>query len=289
MKLHYRTIFISDLHLGFVGCRADALARFLKKVKCDTLYLVGDVIDMWRLRQKWYWPPEHNRVVRRILKLAKKDVKVIYIPGNHDEAARKYTQLDFGGVRVMHHDMHTTADGRKIFITHGDQYDLIVKHARLLSIMGGAAYDILVQFNRYYNRVRGWMGLSYWSLSQYVKQRVKSACTFVSRYEESLLAEARRRHANGVICGHVHKAEVRELDSAGKPLDVAYYNCGDWVEGAFALVEDFDGKIRLIDPMAELAAMEEREAQEAAKHEALHQRVASLNLDRMPQEAWSLQ
>jgi UDP-2,3-diacylglucosamine pyrophosphatase LpxH len=243
-RARFRTVFISDLHLGAGGSRADEVAEFLKSIECGTLYLVGDILDMWRLKKRWHWPEANNRVVRRILKLVKHGTRVIYIPGNHDDAARRFTGLTFGGVEIALHARHTTADGRSMLITHGDQFDLVIRNARLLSAVGAWAYDWLVRLNRRYNRARALMGKEYWSLSQYLKLKVKSACKHISRFEEALIDEARREGHAAVICGHIHKAEVRDATIAG---GVAYYNCGDWVESCTALVEHEDGRIELVD------------------------------------------
>ncbi len=241
MKLHYRTVFLSDLHLGSPGCQAKALAKLLKKIQCERLYLVGDAIDMWRLRKKWHWPVEHNDVLIRILKMAKRGCDVRFIPGNHDEGARQFDGLDIAGVKLMLHDTHTTADGRELFITHGDQFDLVVKHNRLLCMATSGVYEWLLRFNTTYNRYRAWTGRPYWSLSQAVKMRVKSACKFISRFEQTLVAEARRRGADGVVCGHIHKAEATIMQG------VEYYNCGDWQESCTLLVEHFDGSMEVLN------------------------------------------
>jgi UDP-2,3-diacylglucosamine pyrophosphatase LpxH len=253
-KRRYRTVFLSDLHLGTRGCQAQDLARLLKRLRCDKLYLVGDVIDMWRLRKRWYWTAAHNDVVRRVLKIARKH-EVIFIPGNHDEAARQFFHLEFGGVRVKPFDVHTTADGRQLFVTHGDQFDLIVKHSRLLSMLGSAAYDWLIRLNVVYNRGRSLVGLKYWSLSKFLKLKVKKACTYISRFEDTLVHEARRRKLDGVVCGHIHQAEQRDYDG------VTYFNCGDWVESCTLLVEHQDGRIELLDG---LTLLEELRLGEAA-------------------------
>ena len=236
MKLKYRTVFISDVHLGFTGSHAQDLSKLLKRLKCDKLYLVGDIIDMWRLKQRWHWPAEHNEVVRRILKLARKGTEVIYVPGNHDEAARQFATLEFGGVEIRKTDIHQTADGRKLLITHGDQFDLIIKHSRLLSMLGGLAYEWLVRINIIYNRGRALLGLRYWSLSQFMKLKVKQACTFISRFEEAVAGEAKKQQVDGVVCGHIHKAEHAVIEG------IDYYNCGDWVESCTALAEHGDGR-----------------------------------------------
>lgn len=248
-RLPYRSVFISDLHLGSSASRAADVAAFLKHVECRTLYLVGDVIDMWRLRSRWYWPEEHNRVVHRILKIAKRGTRVVLIPGNHDEHARQFIGLNFGGVEVVRDAVHVTADGRRLLVTHGDEIDVVIRHARLLSVLGGVAYERLVTISRWHNRVQRMLGRPEWSLSQYVKLRVKSACKHIARFEESLEAEARRRGLDGVICGHIHKAEVRRGE-------IDYFNCGDWVESCTALVEHDDGAMRIIDGCAMVEQLE---------------------------------
>lgn len=253
IKLRYRTLFLSDIHLGSRGSRARDLVEFLDRIRCDKLYLVGDVVDMWRLRQRWHWPADHNEVVRKVLKLAKKGTEVIFIPGNHDEWAREYTGLSFGGVRLMMHDIHETADGRRLYIAHGDEFDMVVKHARVVSVLGSRAYDTLILINAWYNRIRSLLGLRYWSLSKWLKSRVKSACTYISRFEEALMEEARRKGLDGVVCGHIHHPEVRRGA-------IDYYNCGDWVESCTALVEHDDGTLTIIDGLALVQQMREAEA-----------------------------
>jgi UDP-2,3-diacylglucosamine pyrophosphatase LpxH len=247
MKLHYRTVWISDAHLGTRGCRAQDLARFLKRIRCEHLYLVGDILDLSQLKHRWYWPKEQNDVVRRILKMAKRGTNVVYIPGNHDEAAREYIGMEFGGVRVERDAFHRTAAGAGLYITHGDQFDLIVSEAPWLSWLGGTTYNWLVLLNHFYNKFRRLCGRPYWSLARAVKLKVKGACTYFSRYEQALLKETRRRGAQGVVCGHIHKAEAR------REGDVFYYNCGDWIESCTALVEHDDGTVELIDGLAVVA------------------------------------
>ena len=244
VRVRYRTVFLSDIHLGSGGCRARDLVAFLKRIECDTLYLVGDVVDMWRLRQRWYWPQDHNRVISRVLKLAKHDTRVVFIPGNHDEHARPYIGLNFGGVEIARDAVHTTADGRRLFVTHGDQFDMVVKHARTLSVLGGWAYDLLVTFNTRINQARKLVGLTHWSLAKFAKSKVKGACDYIGKFEDALADEAKRHGYDGVVCGHIHKAEITEKQG------VAYYNCGDWVESCTALVEHDDGTLQLLDGLA---------------------------------------
>jgi UDP-2,3-diacylglucosamine pyrophosphatase LpxH len=243
-RTRYRTVWLSDAHLGSSTVQADELAEFLKHVSCDYLYLVGDIIDMWRLRQRWKWPTSHTLVVRRILKLSARGTRVIYIPGNHDDAARQYVGLDFGGIEIALNAAHRTVDGRRLLVSHGDQYDLVVRHHRLLSQAGAWAYDALLGVNRIWNAGRRMVGLPYHSLSQAIKQRVKSACTFVSDFEAEVVAEAVRGGFDGVVCGHIHKAHIRD-DVRG--TGVSYFNCGDWVESCTVLVEDDCGRIEILD------------------------------------------
>lgn len=242
MAFRYRTVFLSDTHLGFPGVHAGELSAFLKHVRCERLYLVGDIIDLWVLRSKWRWPVLHNQVVRRILKHAKNGTLVTYMPGNHDDALRQYAGLDLGGVKLVKQAVHRLADGRQLLVTHGDEYDLVVQHSRFLAVLGTWGYDRLVTLNRAINAVRGIFGLRRWSFSQAVKARVKKACTFVSDFEGVLLAEARRRGLDGVVCGHIHQPAIRE-DNVG----TLYTNCGDWIERCTALVEHHDGRLEIID------------------------------------------
>lgn len=244
MTLNYRTVFISDTHLGSRGCQAAALSKFLKYVRCERLYLVGDIVDMWRLKQRWYWPGEHNNVLRRILNQTKHQTDVIFVPGNHDEGARQFLHSDFGGIRVLPYAVHVTADGRRLLVIHGDQFDLVVKHSRFVSMLGGKAYDGLIRCNRPYNAARRTLGLPYQSLSKSIKGKVKSACMFISKFEDTLAHEAERRGLDGVVCGHIHEPAARETNPR---QPTSYYNCGDWIENCSALVEHHDGRMEVID------------------------------------------
>jgi UDP-2,3-diacylglucosamine pyrophosphatase LpxH len=247
---HYRTVFVSDVHLGFRGARAEEFAAFLKRLQCERLYLVGDIVDMWALRQRWSWPATHNQVVRRILKHAKRGATVIYVPGNHDESLRPYAGIELAGIRVARQAVHATADGRQFLVTHGDEYDLVVQNSRLLSLIGTWAYDRLVGLNRLVDGARGLVGLPRWSFSATIKKRVKGACTFISRFEDALAAEARRRGLDGVICGHIHEPRISHHAATG----TTYANCGDWIERASALVEHADGTLEIVDVAALLKA-----------------------------------
>lgn len=240
-RLPFRTIWISDTHLGTAGCNADLLLDFLKSTECETLYLVGDIVDGWQLRKGWYWPPRHNDVVRCILKRVKRGTRVVYVPGNHDEAFRDFVGLDFGGIELVPEDIHTTADGRRLLVLHGDQFDSIVLYARWLAFLGDSAYVLLLKSNALVNAVRRMFGLPYWSLAAHLKKRVKNAVQFISRYEEVVAHAAADRGVDGVVCGHIHSAEIRQFGP------ITYYNDGDWVESCTALVEHFDGRMEIID------------------------------------------
>jgi UDP-2,3-diacylglucosamine pyrophosphatase LpxH len=240
-KLHMRTVWISDLHLGTPGCQAEALLEFLREVECDTLYLVGDIIDGWQLRRSWYWPQSHNDVVQKILRKARKGTRVVFVPGNHDEFARRYVDHDFGGVEVLEEAVHTLADGRRLWVTHGDLFDGVVQCARWLALLGDMAYEFTLKVNRHFNRLRGRLGLPYWSLSRYLKAKVKRAVSYVGDFESAVAHEARHRGLDGVVCGHIHQAEMRDIDG------VLYCNDGDWVESLTALVEHADGRLEIID------------------------------------------
>ena len=254
-RRRYRTIWISDIHLGTRGCNARLLIDFLDHVDSDRLYLVGDIIDGWRMKKRFYWPASHNDVVWRVLKRAKRGTRIVYIPGNHDEMFRQFTGLNFGGVEIRRKAIHDTADGRKLLVLHGDEFDTIMLAHRWLAVVGDAAYVALMKVNTAVNAVRRRMGLPYWSLSKVAKHKVKNAVEFISRFEEVVAHEAGVRGVDGVVCGHIHTAEIREIGG------VHYYNDGDWVEGCTALVEHFDGRMEVLHWADEIAR---REAEEAA-------------------------
>ncbi|MBK1841081.1 UDP-2,3-diacylglucosamine diphosphatase [Azospirillum sp. YIM B02556] len=236
----YRSIWISDVHLGTRGCQAELLLDFLKHTESDHLFLVGDIVDGWRLKKSWHWPQAHNDVVQKIMRRARKGVEVYYIPGNHDEAARDYVGLQFGGVHVVDEWVHTTADGRRLLITHGDKFDAVVRYAKWLALLGDHAYVTLLHVNTLFNWVRRKLGFNYWSLSAYVKHKAKTAVEFIGKYEEALGEEARRRKVDGVVCGHIHTAEMRDIEG------ILYCNDGDWVESCTALVEHDSGVLEII-------------------------------------------
>ncbi len=239
-KTHFRTIFLSDIHLGTRGCRAELLLEFLKQHTCDELYLVGDIIDGWRLRSGFYWPQTHTNVMRRFLTLSKRGTQVTYVTGNHDEFLRKYSDMEIGNIRVVDEAVHKTADGRRLLVVHGDEYDIITRYHAWVAFLGSLGYGALLALNGHLNRFRTTLGFGYWSLSAWVKYRVKRAVSFVSGFEEAVSQHCRQRGFDGVICGHIHHAEITDYD------DVRYMNCGDWVESCTALVEDDAGVFSLI-------------------------------------------
>lgn len=236
----YRTLFISDVHLGTRGCKAQMLLDFLKDCDAATFYLVGDMVDGWRLKSSWYWPQAHNDVVQKLLRHVRKGVRVIYIPGNHDEFMREYLGLSFGGVEVMDEAIHTTADGRRFLVTHGDQFDIVVRHARWLAYFGDWAYEMALWSNTWFNKARRMMGLPYWSFSAWAKLRVKNAVNFIGAFEEALAAEAEKQAADGVICGHIHHAAIRQIGT------ITYVNTGDFVESCTAIAEHHDGRLEIL-------------------------------------------
>lgn len=236
----YRTIWISDVHLGTKGCKAEFLLDFLRCTDAGTIYLVGDIIDCWRLRKSWYWPQTHNDVVQKLLRKVRQGTRIIYVPGNHDEWLRDYVSLHFGGVEVLEEAVHVTADGRRLLVVHGDFFDLIVTHARWLAVLGDGAYTLALWVNHHFNTMRRLLGYEYWSLSAFLKLKVKNAVQYIGSFANALAAEARRRDLDGVVCGHIHHAEIRDLGG------VLYCNDGDWVESCTALVEHFDGRLAIV-------------------------------------------
>lgn len=240
-KRQVRTIWISDTHLGSRGCKADYLIDFLKSHRCDTLYLTGDIIDGWRMRKSMYWPQSHSNVLRRILTLAKRGTRVVYVTGNHDEFLRKYSNSVFGNIELVDEAIHETKNGKRFLVLHGDEYDVIVRYHKWIALLGDVFYNLLLVLNRWYNNVRVRLGYGYWSLSAYIKHRVKRAVNFIGDYEQALSDECKRRELDGVVCGHIHHAEMREIDG------VLYHNCGDWVESCTAIIETQTGTIELIN------------------------------------------
>jgi UDP-2,3-diacylglucosamine pyrophosphatase LpxH len=240
-KRRFRTLFISDVHLGTRGCQAGRLLDFLRCHDADTIYLVGDIVDAWQLRSTWYWPHAHTDVVQKLLRKARKGARVVYLPGNHDEFLRgDYYGIHLGGIEVAESAVHAGADGRRYLVIHGDQSDLVVTHARWLALLGDKAYTWALALNRVFNAIRRRLGFPYWSLSQWLKLKVKNVVSFIGAFEKTLIAEAHRRDVTGVICGHIHHAAIREQ------LGIRYINCGDWVESCTAVAEHADGRFEII-------------------------------------------
>ena len=237
---NYKTIFISDIHLGSKACQAELLLDFLKHNDSEKLYLVGDIVDGWRLKRKWYWPQSHNDVVQKILRKARKGTGIIYVPGNHDEGLRRYIGTHFGGIEVRPTDIYEAVNGDKYLVLHGDSFDNVMLYARWLASIGDHAYDLVLRLNTVFNGLRRLMGLRYWSLSSYLKIKVKNAVQFISEFERVLANEAQKAGVQGVICGHIHHAEMKQYG------DIIYMNDGDWVESCSALVEHFDGTWEII-------------------------------------------
>ncbi len=244
----YRTLFLSDVHLGSKAAQAELLVDFLRHHSAGTIYLVGDIVDGWRLRRSWHWPATHNDVVQKLLRQARKGTRVVYIPGNHDEFLRPFPGEHFGGIEVRLTDVFEAADGRRFLVMHGDEFDVVVRNARLIAYLGDWAYDAAIAVNVVFNRVRRSLGFPYWSLSSWAKLKVKNAVSFIGAFEEALAGEAQRRGCDGVICGHIHHAAI------GERAGIAYINTGDWVESCTAIGERPDGTFELIRWTGEAAA-----------------------------------
>ncbi len=237
----FRTIFISDMHLGTARSQTRALLDFLKNTECETLYLVGDVVDNWALKRKWFWHQTHNDVIQKILRKARKGTRVVYIPGNHDEHFRDFCGQNFGSVEIRQNAIHITADKKRYLVLHGDEFDGVVLYAKWLAHLGDWAYETMVTINVYYNKLRRFVGLPYWSLSAFLKRKVKRAMEFIGNFEQAVVRLAHAKGVDGVICGHIHTPEMRMIEG------VHYCNDGDWVESCSALVEHHDGRFELLD------------------------------------------
>jgi UDP-2,3-diacylglucosamine pyrophosphatase LpxH len=238
--LQVRAVFISDVHLGTRQSQADRLLDFLRCCEADVIYLVGDIIDFWRVKRGPYWPQTHNDVLQKLMRKVRKGARLVVIPGNHDEGLRDYAGMHFGGVEMHRDIVHVTARGRRYVVMHGDEFDMVVRTAKWLALLGDHGYEFALWLNHPLNWVRRHFGLGYWSLSAYLKYRVKKAVAFIGAFEEAVATEARRRGADGVICGHIHHASDRTF------YNTHYLNCGDWVESCTAVVETLDGELRVI-------------------------------------------
>lgn len=236
----YRSIWLSDIHLGYKGCKADYLLDFLKTTESDVLYLIGDIVDLWSVKRTMFWPQMHNNIVRTILGKAKQGTRVIYIPGNHDEQLREYTGMIFGNVEIHNEYTHVTPDGKRMLLVHGDAYDAIMKCRGVKNYIGNLGYEVLLYCNRQISRIRRKFGFPYWSLSGFVKRQVKDAMEHINNFAEVVCSDAARRGYDGVVCGHIHHADLREVEG------ILYCNDGDWVENCTALVELENGQMELI-------------------------------------------
>ena len=236
----YRSIWISDIHLGTKGCKAHFLLNFLKKTESDNLFLVGDIFDGWQLKKNWFWNQSHNDVIQKILRKSRKGTKVIYIVGNHDEALRNFLGITFGDIKIVDEFVYTALNKKKYLIIHGDKFDSVIRNVKWLAYLGDYLYVQILKFNNIFNKIRRHLGFTYWSLSNFLKHKVKNAVNFITEYENLLAGEAKKRNLDGVICGHIHKAEIKEIDG------ILYCNDGDWVESLTALVETVEGKLEII-------------------------------------------
>lgn len=251
-KIHYRTVWLSDIHLGCKDCKAEYLLDFLSHSTIDTLFLVGDIVDLWALSKKFLWPTAHNNLLHKLLSLPEKDntghkTRVVYLPGNHDEFVQKYDKMSFGHVEIHREYIHTTANGKKLLLLHGDQFDSEVCFGRLKNWIGDKAYDLLLLLNRWFNTVRIKHGYPYWSLAGHVKNRIRGANEAISRYRQAAISRAKNEKVDGIVCGHIHHPEIMTIDG------ITYYNDGDWVENCSALTEDHQGNISLVFWSEELA------------------------------------
>jgi UDP-2,3-diacylglucosamine pyrophosphatase LpxH len=239
-SVHLKTLFISDIHIGTRGCQAEALLDFLRHYDAQTIFLVGDIVDGWRLKSVWHWPPLHNVIVQKLLRKVRKGARIIYVPGNHDEFMRNYIGENFGGIEIAEEATYDLVDGRKALILHGDKFDTVVRNIKWLAHLGDWAYEFAMYINRYLNFVRRQLGLPYWSFSAASKAMVKQAVSFIGAFEDAVVADAKRQGAQVVVCGHIHHAAMRQVGL------VLYTNCGDWVESRTAIAEHFDGRLELI-------------------------------------------
>lgn len=238
--MKYKSIFISDIHLGTRGCKAELLLKFIKEVECDNLFLVGDIFDGWRLKKNWYWNQDHSTVVQKILRMSRKGTRIYYIPGNHDEFMRQFLEYSFGGIELHDEYVYHSVSGKKYIVIHGDKFDLVTMNMKWLAHIGDWAYTLLLNINTAIHYIRSHLRLPYWSLSRWAKAKVKEAVNFIGDYESSVSHYAKKKKVDGIICGHIHQVALKDIDG------IHYINCGDWVESNTAIVEHFDGSFEII-------------------------------------------
>lgn len=239
---HVRSIFLSDVHLGTRACQAHRLLEFLREFESDHLFLVGDIIDLWAMSRGVYWSAAQNTVVQKVLKRARHGTRVVFVPGNHDEALREYVDTSFGDIHLVREYLHTAADGKRYVLLHGDEFDQVTRYHRWVAVLGDISYNALVRANMLLSLIRRTLGVSgYWSLAGYAKRKVKSAVSFICNFEEAVVHNVRQMGLDGVICGHIHAADIKQIGG------ITYINCGDWVDSCTAIVEHFDGRMELLD------------------------------------------
>lgn len=238
--MKYKSIFISDVHLGTRGSKAEILLSFLKDVDCDNLFLVGDILDGWRLKKGWFWPETHSTVIQKILRMARKGTRVVYIPGNHDEFMRNFLEHSFGNIELHNETVYEAVNGKKYIVIHGDKFDLVTMNIKWLAHIGDWAYTALLNINTMVHWVRSYLRLPYWSLSKWAKHKVKEAVNFIGNYENSLAHYAKIKQSDGIICGHIHQANLGVIDG------IEYMNCGDFVESCTVLVEHVNGTWEIV-------------------------------------------
>lgn len=262
-----RSIFLSDIHLGTRGCQAESLLDFLRHYESEQIFLIGDIIDFWAMSRGVHWTPAQNTFVQKILRSARKGVKVTFIPGNHDEALREHCGICFGDIELKYEHLHVAADGKQYMLIHGDEFDQVTRHHRWVALLGDVAYNTLVRINAWLSILRRCLRIAgYWSLAGYAKRKVKSAVSFIFDFEDCVVRAIREKGVDGVICGHIHAATIRQIQG------ICYINCGDWVDSCTAIVEHFDGRMELVEwrnarAQAELAAIPEEQIQAAAPEE----------------------
>lgn len=242
MTKEYRTVFISDVHFGLNASRAELLNNFLKDIKCEKIYLIGDIFDFWKIKRGSKWSPEYSKVIKKITeKMKKYDTDIIYIPGNHDDGLREFCNFDFGKIHLRKTDIYTSLNGRKFLVMHGDEFDIVVRYAKWLAFLGDGAYSFALWINHKLNIFRRHFGLGYWSLSAFLKKKVKGAVNYVGSFENAVIHEAKINNVDGIICGHIHTPDIKMFEN------ILYINTGDWVENCTAVVEHYNGDFELID------------------------------------------